>query len=164
MKRFIRNKDLQIIDIEIVLDYADEDIAAANLIQHPKNIAKKRKINEKKLQILDDMAMSVISMINYRPHLRLKDHYQASNSYSYYIEFNVVDDEGVLIVPVGIRFRISNHKMSGDPTPTTSKQVIIRSSVLKGRQYENSVEIIMKISNVLDELDQGNISVLDQVV
>lgn len=164
MKRYIRNNNVRVIDIEIVLDYADTEIAAADLLKHPTSIAKKRRINDLKFQILNDVAASALSAVRSKDHLIVNEAKtgQANNTYSYYIEFNVVNDDRVLIVPVGIRFRISNHKIKGKETSADSTTVIIRSFVLKGKNYDNYVDIIMKIDYICGELDKGNVSVLNQ--
>lgn len=166
MKRYIKSKDLRVIDIEIFLDYNDEGIAASELIKHLRNIAKKHRISEIKRQILEDVAMSALSAVNSKKHLIVdeKETKQANNSYSYYIQFDVVDDEGQHIVPVGIRLRISNHKLQGDERRVEdSRTVIIRSFVLKGKHYDNYVDIILKIDSICNELDKGNISILNDV-
>ena len=165
MKRYIRKPNTKVITIDIVLDYDDSSIAAAELIKHPENIARKRRINDIKLQILNDVAASALSAVRSKKHLIVneKKTHQAGNTYSFYIEFNVVDDEGNLIVPVGIKFRISNHKLHGEETSVDTSTVIIRSFVLKGKNYENYVDIIMKIDSICEELDKGNIQVLNDI-
>ena len=117
------------------------------------------------MQILNDVAASAISAVRSKKHLILneKKTHQAGNTYSFYIEFNIVNDEGYLIIPVGIRFRISNHRLHGEETPIDTSTVIIRSFVLKGQNYDNYVDIIMKIDSICAELDKGNIQILNQV-
>lgn len=114
------------------------------------------------MQILNDVVMSALTAIQSKEHLIIQNQNQGGNTYSYCIDFDVVDDNKVPILPVQIRFWIANHKMQGDETPLDSDTVVIRSVVLKGRNYENSIEIISLISKLCTELDKGNVSILDQ--
>lgn len=161
MKLLVNNKTRKIIDIEIIVEYRDYTIAASRIIDHPDNIAKKKRLNDLKLQILNDVAMSAITAINSRDHLILTKQYQAKNTYSYYIQFDVLDETGQKIIPVGIRFRISNHTMHGDELAIDSSTVVIRSFVLSGKYYENSIAIIQQIDQICAELNKGNINILD---
>lgn len=158
--KLVIDSGVRIIDVLILIEYENQDLAAARLIEHPKNIAKHRRINELKLQILNDIAASALSSIQ-SCGFEITQNRQYKKDYSYYIQFNATDKEGNLLVPVGIRFRISNHKMKGNETELNSETVVIRSFVVRGKHYENSVSIIQTISMICRELRNGNLDVLD---
>ena len=160
MKRYIHN-DKFLLDIQIILEYDTSEVAAAQLIRHPNNLKRRKRIQDLKLQILNDVAMSALSSVKSKKHLELVSHRQTSNTYSYYIDFNVLDDEGELLIPVRIRFRISDHKMKGEERDLDASSIVIRSFVLNGKTFDNSVSIISTIANICDELDKGNIFILD---
>ena len=160
MKRYVQNKKF-LLDVEINIEYVYEEIAASNLISHPENVSRKKRISEVKLQILNDVAMSVLNSIESKKNLKLVSHHQTNNTYSYYIDFNVFDDEGDLILPVRIRFRVSDHEMKGRETPLSSSKIVIRSFVLNGETFDNSVSIVSAIDDICEELDKGNLQILD---
>ena len=74
MKRYIKSSILpdKVLTVDIVIDYKDEKIAAA-IITHPDSIKKRKRINEYKLTILNDVAMSAINSIN-NHHFEMKNH------------------------------------------------------------------------------------------
>lgn len=157
MKRLL--KDIHIIEIDIILDYNTSGIAAS-LIVHPTNISRRRKLDDLRLQILNNIAMSAITTIQGQDFTITKT-YQSKKSYSYYIQFQVTTISGETI-ETGILFRISNHKMKGIETPLDSGTVIIREFVVKGKHYDNSVAIIQTIGTICKELRKGNIKILDE--
>lgn len=159
------DKDIKIIDIEIILEYEYSHVAASDgLLNHPKNIKRRRRISDIKLQILNDVAASAKSRIETSEQFVVTYETPAGKNkdYTYYIQFDVYDKEGNKLIPVGIRFRISNHTMKGEETPIDSNTVVIRSFVLKGKNYDNSVAIIQTINMICSELERGNIKILDQ--
>ena len=160
MKKYLQPKRF-LLDVEINIEYVYEEIAASNLISHPENMSRKKRIRDVKLQILNDVAMSVLNSIKSKKNLKLISHHQTDSTYSYYIDFNVFSDEGNLLLPVRIRFRVSDHKMKGGETPLSSSKIVIRSFVLNGETFDNSVAIISAIDDICEELDKGNIFVLD---
>ena len=66
-----------------------------------------------------------------------------------------------MLLPVRIRFRVSDHEMKGRDTTLSSSKIVIRSFVLNGETFDNSVAIISAIDDICEELDKGNIFVLD---
>ncbi len=158
MKKLI--KESKIIDIEIVLEYQYKSIAADQLIKHPDNISKRRKLNDLKLQILNVTAASAKSIISSNG-FEIGKCYQSGKDYTYYIPFTVIKEDGNEL-PVGIKFRIGNHEMHGDENPIDSTKVIIREFILKGKHYDNSVSIIQTIDKICKELKHGNIKILDE--
>ena len=162
--KLYRNNNIRIMDIEIVVEYSSEYFAASRIIDHPKNIKKRKRISSVNLQILNDVVASVKSRIESSPQFKVTKQTSPgkNKSYSYYIQFDVYDKDGNILVPVGIRFRISNHPKHGIQNEVGSGSVVIRSFVLKGKHYENSVEIILTVNRICSELEKGNIKILDE--
>ena len=162
--KLYRNNNIRIIDIEIVVEYSQEYLAAARIIEHLKNIKKRKRISSVKLQILNDFAASIISRVENSPQFEVTRQTPPgkNKSYSYYIQFDVYDKDGNILVPVGIISRVSTHPMHGRQNEVGSGSVVIRSFVLKGKHYENSVEIILTVNRICSELEKGNIKILDE--
>lgn len=160
MKRLLRC-NVPTITIDIVVSEELSSVAAGRLIEHPKSIARRKRLSEIKLTILNDVAASARSVVVSRGFTITKE-YQSKKSYTYYFQFDV-DAEG-RTVPVGVKFRISTTSMHGDPNTTENTKVVIRSFRVRDFTIKERIALLDQFERISDELKQGNLSILDEYV
>lgn len=150
------------IRIEIVIDvaYDFENIAAA--IQHPASISKRKRVSETKLNILNEIVYSVMSAIHAQGFKVISTH-QSKKSYSYYIKFWPITDEGERLFPIEFMFRISDHNIKQNEHKESSIVRIINLQ-LGGVDFDNSVDLILAADEICKGLKQGDLSILDKYV
>ena len=155
LRRFKRG-----IRIEIVIDvaYDFENIAAA--IEHPANISKR--VSETKLNILNEIVYSVMSAIHAQGFKIISTH-QSKKSYSYYVKFWPVTDEGERLFPIEFMFRISDHNIKQNEYKESSIVRIINLQ-FGGVDFDNSVDLILAADEICKGLKKGDLSVLNKYV
>lgn len=153
--------DTKRLEIQIVLEVVNDDRIVASYVKHPSSIKKRRKLDELKLVIINDVVASAMNSIKAQ-NFPILSQRQSKKDYSYYIMFQPIDDFGNKLIPIDLKFRITTHSSKSIPDDdTTAATVRIKSFILEGETFSNSVDLIHAIDNICKELKKGNISVLD---
>lgn len=157
MKRYIKNCTR--IEVEIQLDYERSPVAAG-LMSHPKNIRKQNKLSEIKLAILDDIVTSTVSVIQSFG-FQITRHRQSKKSYTYYIQFIPITDDGQPLLPVEVLFRISgDHSSNTLKDNMTYSSVIVKSVLIGDKEYNDPSSVILAIQDICNHLKEGDQSIL----
>ena len=160
MKRVITNTTKPI-EVVINIDCIENigDSIAASIIEHPKNIKKRKRLSEIKLGILNDIVEGVIGCIK-SYNFPILQCYQSKRSYSYYVTFQPVDDEGNTSAPIPIKFRMSDH-CRRDIENADPQDVIILSVKMGDYIFENRIEFQIDFSRMCKGLAEGKLSSID---
>ena len=148
------------ITVDIVVDCILDKIAAAT-VKHPVSIKKRKRISEVKLTILNDVVASAENSIKSHK-FEIISQGQSHKDYTYYIRFYPITKDGVKLDDVLIIFRIADHKSKQIEVEAENPKVVIKSFVLSGKAYSNSVEFIKAFNDICEGLYTGDISVLDR--
>lgn len=164
MKRYIySNTELhkQIV-ITMYVEEVAEDVAANTFINHPANVAKKKRITDQHLKMLDDIIATFDANLRIAKFNIIKE-YQASNTYSYYIVFQPVTEDGEILLPIDLIFRISNHSSKSADLSSQSSFVRIVGFTLENEDYNTASALIYRGIHIIKELKKGNVDILDQL-
>ena len=148
--------------IEIIIDvaYDFEKIAAA--IEHPVNISKRKRVSETKLNILNEIVYSVMSTIHAHG-FKVISTRQSKKSYSYYVKFWPITDDGHRLFPIEFMFRISDHNMKQNEFKESTIMRIINLQ-FGGVDFNNSVDLIVAADEICKGLKQGDLTVLNNYI
>ena len=167
------NKD---IDIVVVFDPIVSNVAASDQhVEYRPNLPAEHQYSDAQLQWYNDLIENVLNLIEDYAGFNIIENYQSSESYSYYIRFEAFTSEGESLGDFNIKFRISDHiepsKKSNDrETGLTRKQVakkkltIFRSILINNKSQKGMFDAIRTLQHICDELLDGNIDVLDELI
>ena len=156
-------KPKYVLEIEWITDESHSSIAATDYIQHPNIINKHNRIHDEKLRILNDAAMSLVSMLEARQFILTRPPKQSSRSYSFYTYFYPVTKTGETLNQVEIVFRISDHKHPNSKQVETADPISvvrIRSFLIGDDEFKDVISFTVKLGEILDTLQDGDYSVL----
>lgn len=165
MKRYIKSSSMFIkcIIVDINVETVFEDVAASETPLVSYNTKVSKQIEQSKIDILNDIAESAMNSVT-RFGFNIVSHGQANNSYSYYIRFKLpkqVDTEydysEILII-----FRISDHTSNKGVQKSKTSAVVIRSFNMNNIGFNNSMQVILTIDHICEELSKGNFDILDK--
>ena len=166
MKRYIKSKVNVSEPIEICITMnissQSDSVAAADYIPEPKSIGKKRKISEAHRRMLNDIVASFHANIEVAGFPIIDEHWPPK-SYSYYITFVPITDDGVELLPVKLVFRVSNHSNYAADKSSQSDFVQVVSFTLEKESFSRTTELIYEGIRILKELKKGNVGILDEI-
>jgi hypothetical protein len=144
------------------IEEAAESVAAGTFINHPANIAKKKRITDKHLEMLDDIIATFDANLRIAKFNIIRE-YQAGNSYSYYIVFEPVTEYGQVLLPIDLIFRISNHSSKSADLSSQSNFVRVIGFTLDNEDYDKASDLIYRGIHIIRELRKGNSDILDEL-
>lgn len=165
MKRYINSSSIvtKCIIVDITVETVFEDIDASQIPLVAYNPKVSKQIEQSKIDILNDIAESAMNSVT-RFGFNIVSHGQASNSYSYYIRFKLpkqidveYDYSEVLII-----FRISDHTSNKGAQKSKTSAIVIRSFNMNNIGFNNSMQVILTIDHICEELSKGNFDILDK--
>ena len=168
MKRWIHssistNANRQVV---ITMNIGDADmtksVAADIYLEHPENIKKKYRISDKHLQYLNDIIATFDHNLQ-AAGFDIIDRCPAGNSYSYYITFIPVTEDGRQLLPIDLIFRISDHSSKSAEASAGSTFARIVSFSLEHEDFDKASELIYEGIRIIQELKKGNADILDQI-
>lgn len=164
MKRWIHASSYhnKKIVITINIEEAEGSIAASEYLSHPKNIKKRNRISDQHLEYINDIIATFDHNIQ-AAGFPITSRRPAKNSYSYYLTFVPVSEEGEELLPVDLIFRVSSHTSKTAEDSTRSSFARIISFTLGHEDYNKASDLIYKGIYILKELKKGNIDVLDEL-
>ena len=147
-----------IIQVDIEVEYDSDKIAASNDL----SIKKKYKLDEVKQTLFETIFSNVCKILE-KKNFEILEVYQSKKGNTGYITFYPVTLEGEILDVIQIKFRISDHPSKSigksDKVPKTVKIV---SFVVTDHVFNNNVDFLLEIDDLCDELQSGNIDVLDE--
>lgn len=164
MKRYIRPivDESSIYDakyiIEIVFNYEPDvsNVAASSRVNHPKNVKKRDRLSDEQLKIFNDLVDSMIAPLIKR-RFRINKEYQSKKGYSYYVDFNPVNREGVLFdESVRILFRASDHDIKHGEEGFVNEDLVLKSFTLFGEIYTDPFSLQRKVIDICEHLMDGD--------
>lgn len=165
MKRYTKSSStfVKCIIVDINVETVFEDIAASEIPLVAYNPKISKQIDQAKIDILNDIAESAMNSIT-RFGFNIISHGQANSSYSYYIRFKLPkrEDAEYDYSEILIIFRISDHTSNKGAQKSKTSAVIIRSFNMNNIGFNNSMQVILTIDHICEELSKGNFSVLDR--
>lgn len=162
MKRCINS--IQTIEVVIHSEtiLPDNYVAAETYLKHPRSIRKDKKISDKHLGLLNDIIASFDNTLKYY-HFPILKKYAANNSYSYYIQFEPITYAGEHLAPIRLIFRVSNHVSRSAKGDISSPTTRIVQFTLNDESFDNSLDLIVRGSEICKQLYEGNKRVLDEI-
>lgn len=171
MKKYIKsNKEMRTayfeIDIIAILNPTSIE-ATEDLIKYYPDMDSEYQLTKKQFQAYRDFIKTVVSAIKRRD-FEVRDEYQSSISYSYYIEFVPKFFEGLEPdIIFNVKFRLSDHyeKLSNSVddkslNSRSSNSKIFKSFVVDGVEHQGIVDTLRAITDICNELQVGNYDVL----
>lgn len=159
MKIFAKNSSYvsdYFIEITINTDVEHTNIAASELVKHPKSIKKSARFTDEELRFYNDFIDSMRAPIIHRK-FRIKNEYQSKRSYAYYIDFYPRDRNGKEFGElVEIIFRVAEHNIKHGDVDDTSETLIIKSFTLDGVTYPTPYDLQKKIIEICEHLQDGD--------
>lgn len=160
MKRYVKS-NVRCVLVEVNVEAVVSNVAASEegFVKYNPKISKQ--IDQAKIDILNDIAASAMNSVT-RFGFNVMSHGQASNSYSYYIRFKVPSDVNSEYSNVLIIFRISDHTPNKGAVSSENYAVVVRSFNIGRIGFKNSVQVILAIDSICEELSKGSFEVLDK--
>lgn len=152
------------IDITVFIDIVDKNdgILSTSYVKHPTSINKNRRLGDLKLYILDDLVASLINSIKFH-RFPIYGNYQSKKDYTYYVQFQPIDENGNKLMPVSLKFRLASHSSSGmGDDDVTTATVRIKSFLIGNVTIDDSVSLMVTFESILHELEKGNVKILDE--
>jgi len=164
MKRMVRSDSTIVrqIVITMIVDYADESIAAAEYLTHPKNVKKRYRITDRHLEYLNDIIASFDHNIQ-AANFEIVNRRSSKKVYAYYIQFIPITISGERLMPIDLVFRVANHSNLAAENSETSSFARIVGFTLEHEDYDKASELIYRGVYILRELRKGNVDVLDEL-
>lgn len=153
--------------IDIILNFErivfTSDVAAKTYIHHPTSVKKSTRISDWEMGRFNDFIESVYDMLDSKGFiLHESEDYQSKKSYSYYLHFEWVHDDGTHDM-WRFRFRIANHENKGMRRADNSQRIrkdqeYLRSIVISDRgEFENGWDALTAINKMLDGIKSGTL-------
>ena len=162
MKKYIKPSTAdKILNIIIDIETIPVDIAADINVTHPINIKRSKRLSEQKLTILSDIVNSSIAVIN-SYNFKIDKQYQSKRSYACYVWFYATDKDGNQNIKIELIFRFGDHLLTSDDEDIITGKVRIKNFSIGEEQFNNSIAFIDEIDYICNELQKGNIGVLDE--
>ena len=169
MKKLIRSDSSSngsnrqiIVTVNAEVADATNSIAASEYLSHPKSVKKKYRISDKHLQYLND----IISTFDYNLQAAgfdIINRHPVSNSYSYYITFIPITEDGVKLIPIDLVFKVSTHYSKSAEGSVGSEFARIVSFTLEHEDFDKASELIYEGIRIIRELKRGNADILDEI-
>lgn len=145
-----------------IRDANELQLAASDYLDHLKSIKKKYRISDEHLKMLNDIIASFDHNIQVAG-FKITNRRKASNSYSYYITFIPITDEGEKLLPIDLIFRVSSHNSESAEASADSSFARIVTFALEHEDFNKASELIYEGVQILKELKKGNVDILDQL-
>ena len=166
MKKWIHSSTSANRQIVITINIQDTDVekpfAASTYLEHPTSIKKKYRISDKHLEYLNDIIATFDHNLQ-AAGFEIIDRHHSSNSYSYYITFMPITENGEKLLPIDLIFRVSSHSSKSAEASEGSSFARIISFTLANEDFDKASELIYAGIRIIRELKKGNVDILDEI-
>ena len=147
--------------------YVSSDVAASKdiTIVQRSNIPPDRRYSEEQLEEYTIFIRNIVAVVRSH-HFRITRSKQSNESYSYYLDFYPLDEEGQPQEKVKVVFRIADHPISSpdfdeeqDLSETTDGY--LKNFQIGSTRYPNAFRVRQAVDEICDELAVGNYDALD---
>lgn len=140
----------------------DEYIESTKHVNDPISIKEGDRLSTVDLNLWDDFVDTILNTIHYYD-FDITDEHQSGKSYSYYISFYPISEDGVRFEEeVKVIFRLSDHRLKREMNTKYNriKKAVFKSFEVNSESYETPYDVMEAVVKICDGLQQGDYQVL----